>query len=246
MSKQQAIESRRCASPAGTVSARMAGGERRLQIVLVAMRLFSQKGFRGTTTKQIAVAAGVSEAIIFRHFATKKELYAAILDHKACAVNATQLHEVVAGAVAAGDDQAVFSGLADAMLRHHEEDAEFLRLLLFSALEGHELHQMFWDRNVRQLAEFLRAYTRERQRCGAFRRIDPAIVVRAFTGMVIHHSLVNTLFDRSRSLLNIDHETAAREFTDILLHGVAVTETPHPEGRKRAGNSKSAANAKKK
>ena len=62
----------------------MAGEERRHQIVSVAMRLFSQRGFRGTTTKEIAQAAGVSEAIIFRHFATKDELYAAILDLKAC------------------------------------------------------------------------------------------------------------------------------------------------------------------
>jgi len=68
-----------------TGSARMAGEERRLQILAVAVSLFSQKGFRGTTTKEIAQAAGVSEAMVFRHFATKQELYSAILDHKACA-----------------------------------------------------------------------------------------------------------------------------------------------------------------
>ena len=65
----------------------MAGEERRLQILAVAVRLFSQRGFRGTTTKEIAQAAGVSEAMVFRHFATKEELYAAILDHKACSGN---------------------------------------------------------------------------------------------------------------------------------------------------------------
>src|SRR3712207_527601 len=54
--------------------ARMAADERRQQIVAVAMRLFSERGFRGTTTKEIAQAAGVSEAIISRHFATKDEL----------------------------------------------------------------------------------------------------------------------------------------------------------------------------
>ena len=62
--------------------ARMAGDERRTQILQVAMRLFSQRGFRGTTTREIAVAAGVSEAMVFRHFANKEELYTAILDHK--------------------------------------------------------------------------------------------------------------------------------------------------------------------
>ena len=45
----------------GAVSgARMAGEERRLQILRVAVSLFSDRGFRGTTTKEIALAAGVS------------------------------------------------------------------------------------------------------------------------------------------------------------------------------------------
>src|SRR5215207_2497876 len=64
--------------------ARMCAGDRRRQIAEVAMRLFSERGFRGTTTKEIAQAAGVSEAIIFRHFATKEELYTAIIDYKGC------------------------------------------------------------------------------------------------------------------------------------------------------------------
>ena len=55
--------------------------ERRTQIVDVAMRLFASKGFKGTTTRAISVAAGVSEAIIFRHFETKEDLYNAIIAH---------------------------------------------------------------------------------------------------------------------------------------------------------------------
>src|SRR5919206_4747957 len=70
--------------PTTATGGRMAAEERRLQIVRVAMRLFSERGFRGTTTKEIAQAAGVSEAIIFRHFATKEDLYSAIIDLKSC------------------------------------------------------------------------------------------------------------------------------------------------------------------
>lgn len=211
--------------------ARMAGGERRLQIVRVATSLFSERGFRGTTTKQIAQAANVSEAIIFRHFATKEELYAAILDDKACGADFEETRAAMAKIMATGDDRAVFKTLASQMLQHHEDDQQFMRLLLYSALEGHELFRMFWDRNVRVLAEFLRGYTRERQRRKAFRNLDPKIIVRAFTGMIMHHSLVNNLFDKSHDLFDIGHDDAARLFTDILLHGIAVTETPRTETR---------------
>src|SRR5713226_1005867 len=90
--------------------ARMAGGERRLQILRVAMRLFSQRGFGGATTKEIAMAAGVSEAMVFRHFATKKELCSAILDHKDCLHDALDPLQIVADAIRRKDDRAVFEG----------------------------------------------------------------------------------------------------------------------------------------
>src|SRR5205823_12987002 len=111
-----------------------------------------------------------------------------------------------------------------------EQDTEFLRLLTHAALEGHQLAEMFWERNVRQMYEFLGGYIRERQRAGALRQIEPAIIVRAFLGMIIHHSLNNTLWDKQRSLLDIPNERAAREFTDILLGGVA-TSAPARNGK---------------
>ncbi|HXF04417.1 MAG TPA: helix-turn-helix domain-containing protein, partial [Blastocatellia bacterium] len=45
---------------------RLSAADRRLQIVRTAMDLFARKGFDGTTTKEIAQASGVTEAIIFR------------------------------------------------------------------------------------------------------------------------------------------------------------------------------------
>ena len=199
---------------------RMAGGERRQQILGVAMRLFSQHGFRGTTTKEIAQAAGVSEAMVFRHFANKQELYSAILDFKACSGSLGDPREFLADALRRKDDRAVFTELARALMHHHESDQQFLRLLTHAALEEHELAQMFWERTIRTMYEFLGGYVRERQRDGAFRQIEPAVVVRAFLGTIIHHSLNNTLWDKRRTLLDISNERAADEFTEILLRGV--------------------------
>jgi AcrR family transcriptional regulator len=203
----------------GAGSARMAGEERRHQILALAVRLFSQKGFRGTTTKEIAQAAGVSEAMVFRHFATKEELYAAILDHKACG-GRFEPAEIAAEQMRRKDDRAVFESLALGALDHHEHDPEFQRLLLHSALEKHQLAEMFFDEFVRRVYDFLGSYIRERQRDGAFIEIDPSIVVRSFIGMVMHHSLNNNLWDPDRRLLNISNESAAKHFTDILLKGI--------------------------
>ncbi|HKX08118.1 MAG TPA: helix-turn-helix domain-containing protein [Stellaceae bacterium] len=53
---------------------------RRRRIVDAALPLFARKGFAGTTTKEIAEAAEVSEALLFKHFPTKAALYGAIQD----------------------------------------------------------------------------------------------------------------------------------------------------------------------
>jgi AcrR family transcriptional regulator len=214
-------------------AARLTGEERRREIVRVAVKLFSQHGFRGTTTKEIAQAAGVSEAIIFRHFATKEELYRAIIDHVSCEGGIGTPNEIVSEAISRKDDRAVFEGLAFHALERHEDDKEFHRLLLYAALEGHELAQIFWERTVIQFYEFLSAYILERQRDGAMRDIEPRVIVRTFIGTIIHHSLNNNLWDPQRRLLNISNEEAARSFTDVLLKGIGVPEEGEKHGPSR-------------
>src|SRR5687767_4876776 len=225
----------------GVSGARMAGEERRLQILRVAVSLFSKRGFQGTTTREIAQAAGVSEAMVFRHFATKEELYAAILDHKACAGSGSFEPEVMAAeAIKRKDDRGVFESLAVGALNHHDIDPEFQRLLLYSGLEKHKLAQMFFDGFVRKVYEFLGTYIRQRQSEGALIEIDPAIVVRCFIGMVMHHSLNKTLWDPKHRLLNISNEEAAKHFTDILLNGISTNAGKRNGKRTRQDGSRNA------
>jgi TetR/AcrR family transcriptional regulator, transcriptional repressor of aconitase len=58
---------------------RLDSDERRKAIVAAAVPLFARKGFSGATTKELAEAAGISEALLFRHFPSKKHLYGEIL-----------------------------------------------------------------------------------------------------------------------------------------------------------------------
>lgn len=58
---------------------RLDSDERRKVIVAAAIPLFARKGFAGTTTREIAEAAGISEALLFRHFPSKQLLYREIL-----------------------------------------------------------------------------------------------------------------------------------------------------------------------
>lgn len=63
-------------------SSKLSAEERRAAIVKAVRRVFAERGFHGTTTRQLAEAAGVSEALLFKHFPNKEALYTAM--QKSC------------------------------------------------------------------------------------------------------------------------------------------------------------------
>jgi len=207
------------AKAATVESRRLSAEDRRRQIVQSAIELFARKGFEGTTTKEIALAAGVSEALIFRHFPTKQDLYSAIIDFKMKECRHV-LQEELREAMAHRDDRAFFVRLAEEILRMYREDADFIRLMLFSALEGHELSRMVYETHVAEMFEELVAYIARRIRERAFRAVEPRVAARAFVGMIAHHALVRELFDPAERLLKLDDRAAARAFATLFLEGV--------------------------
>jgi AcrR family transcriptional regulator len=68
------------------VRKRLPAVERRALILEVARSLFARNGFQGTGTTEIAAAAGCSEPIIYKHFASKQALFAAVLEECAMEV----------------------------------------------------------------------------------------------------------------------------------------------------------------
>ncbi|PWB77574.1 MAG: hypothetical protein C3F08_09835 [Candidatus Methylomirabilota bacterium] len=195
---------------------RLSAEERRRQIVEAAVELFSRKGFRGTRTREIAEAAGISEAMIFKHFATKRELYSAIIEAK----SATD--ELLASAAIAArqhDDAGVLRAVGLKMIEQTEADPSLMRLLLFSALEGHELSDIFFESRVKTLHQFLSSYIRKRIKDKRFRAIDALVAARGFIGMVVHYLLIHELFGIKRPL-HSSSEEVVELFAAIFLKGI--------------------------
>ena len=59
--------------------AKLSSEARRSAIIRAVRQVFAEKGFHGTTTRELARAAGVSEALLFKHFPNKEALFAAML-----------------------------------------------------------------------------------------------------------------------------------------------------------------------
>src|SRR5262245_50836924 len=128
--------------PESVPARRLPADERRAQILREAAELFGSRGFKGTTTRDVAQRVGLTEAALYRYFPSKEAMYAAILDQR---MAAPELLESLQPLIAAGDDRGVFTELALVLLRSVGADPSILRLLLYSALEGHELARPFQE-----------------------------------------------------------------------------------------------------
>ncbi|HYR89011.1 MAG TPA: TetR/AcrR family transcriptional regulator [Terriglobia bacterium] len=191
--------------------------DRRQDILRAAMELFAKNGFRGTTTRDLATQAGVNEAIIFRHFNTKEELYSAILECKA-GENRNALIEEIERLSTGTDDAKFFESAFTKFLEKHEHDTTFLRLLLFSALEGHQLSEMF----VSTLAPRnpIAGYIQRRIDEGAFRPVNAELATRALFGMFFSFVLTQEVLG-FKKIKSHDREEVVRTFVSLFLSGIS-------------------------
>jgi AcrR family transcriptional regulator len=200
-----------------TSQTRYSSADRREQILGVATGLFAQQGFRGTTTKLIADRAGVTEALIFRHFPGKEELYWAVIERKiSCAAPGEHMREILE---TGGDDLETLSRIASQVLERRAKDQTLSRLLLFSALEKHELSQRFFQNYVADYFEVLARFVRKGIATGRFRSVDPLLAARSFLGMVIYHSWIQELYG-GKHFQDFDPQVVCRTVASIWLQGM--------------------------
>jgi len=196
---------------------RLKAEERRGQLLEIAKNLFSEFGFENTTTKAIAAAAGVSEAIIFRHFSTKEELYASLMDQRADEIGLKAWGKELADCAAKEDDEALVLSVVKHILEADRRDPQFRKLMLQVALNGHRLHKITVQR-LSPLHRFLCSYIKKRQKRGAFQKCDPRLAAYAIVGMPSYLGLAKILFDAGD--LNLPEEQVAWSLTQLIVRGL--------------------------
>jgi TetR/AcrR family transcriptional regulator len=218
--------------PSGTAHRRMKRVDRRKQLIEVAVKFFSEFGFQGTSTKSIAEAAGITEAVIFRHFATKKDLYSAILDYKLKQTGTTEWMGELRRLAAANEDQMLFRSVAGKILESYRQDPDFQRLMFRASLEGHEMSALLNAKIGVPFYEFLRDYVARRQVEGAFLKCDPGIAVFALIGLPTYFAIVTRLF--GIRVVKASQSDVLDTATNLFLNGIVVgksskstTKKPH-------------------
>ena len=209
-------------SEASPTRQRLSSVERRAAIIRTAIDIFAKRGFRGTTTRELALAVGVSEPVLYQHFATKRDLYTAIVDH------------MVAEAAAEGeaslcrfqdttDDRAFFQWFGEQVLDWYLDDTNHIRLLLYSALEGHDLADIWHNRCTVQFIQVIEQYIARRMADGAFQPQSAIIAARAFVGMICHYGQVSAIYQHPAP--ELPRQEVVSQFVNIFLNGIRIDST---------------------
>jgi TetR/AcrR family transcriptional regulator len=172
---------------------RIGGPERRSRILAAAMKLFSEKGFHGTKTRDLAERAEVSEALLFRHFPDKDAIIRAIIDLAGAEERMRWLEE----SLDSRPPREVLRSIAEHVLSKARSHPDAVRVVFFAILEKPDLAREFYHRFLsRVLAVEARLFERafaERTDQLPIRKADPKLVARSFHGSLLFYSMAGAV-----------------------------------------------------
>jgi AcrR family transcriptional regulator len=188
----------------------------RARILAGAREVFGRAGCDGATVEEVAAAAGVGAATVYRHFGDKDGLVAAFLDEFAPRRAARE-----ATASFTGDLRRDLEDLAERVLTAVRDDAPLVRLMLMETLRGGvtvaRARAAAQEHSVTTIASLLR----EHVAAGRLHDVDTDVLAKTFSGMVFAFGVVGPLL---RGEPAADPAETARTLTDLFLHGALARE----------------------
>jgi len=179
---------------------RLSAAERRSALVDAALRVFSEGSYAGATTADIARAAGVSEPILYRHFASKRDLYFACLDEAW-----VRIRDRIEAQLEASVPEDGTLSIAPATLRETSFLLPSLWMQAITEAGRDEKIRRHVRAHMREAHDFFAEFVRTRQALGAIHHDrEPAAEAWIFVGVI----LLVAVADRLGGLLAADDYAA--------------------------------------
>jgi TetR/AcrR family transcriptional regulator len=200
---------------------RLSREQRRRHIVGVATNLFAEKGFNGVRTREIAEQAGISEALVFKHFKDKEDLYRAALHDLFVSLDFPYDIEEL---LRIDDDLLAFRTLALDLIKHKTEDPKAVRLAIFDALDdGQNTYGVIHrpeEFGLKAPHELIAAYIQKRIDDGKFKKMNAQIAAQLFIIQVVFTYVLSKKLSVSGPALPVSDDEAVEALVSIFLNGI--------------------------
>lgn len=202
-------------------------------ILTAASQLFARQGYHGTSTREIARLADVSENTIFRHFERKEDLFWSALRSRCSAIKLRR--DLVEGMTKGVAPEVILPKIIEFLTDILNYSPELLRLIAVALLEMQWKADLFCDECLTPAFTAISSYLEMVVKKGAVRNLDPTMITAAMTTMV----LVHPWFSRHTADGNLkypDSRAAQRAYTAFWLDALAPRPGMHKDSTNLMGS----------
>ena len=175
------------------------------KIVHSAAQLFARQGYHGTSTREIARLAGVSENTLFRHFDHKEDLFWKALLSR---TNGLRFRRDLQEGIARCDPpEVVLPKIFEFLAETTHYRPELLRLIAVAFLELNWKAEAFCQEHLSPLISSLCQYLATNIKRGTLRDLDPTMLTTALMMSALMHPGVSKLLGDDRAASSDSRET---------------------------------------
>ena len=187
------------------------------RILEKALELFSKKGFRGSTTKELAAGAEVSEVTLYRHFESKEAIFEEIA-RRFTIIPVLQNIPPEILAKPLGDK---LKYIAERFFKIFRERTSMMRMMFSEAIINKEQAKMLLENlPMKALAIISKLFEREIAE-GKVKKLDPKIIARLFLGTLLSYNLFQEIL-YGKEYESFDEGVVIETLVETYLKGIEV------------------------
>ena len=186
---------------------------RRDEILAAAAGVFAQHGFRGSTTRRIADAAGVNEITIFRQFGSKAALLREAMKHTSVSTALVTLPEIPS------DPERELTEWSESFIKHLRLRSSIIRKMMSEIEERPEMRECASDVPSHASDELCRYLVALRRQGRTSEKFDPKSATAMLMGAIFADAMGR---DFMPDVYPQPQEKAAHMYTVLLLRALGV------------------------
>lgn len=197
------------------------------RIVRSAGNLFARQGYHGTSTREIANLAAVSENTIFRHFEHKEDIFWSALHTHLATVKLSR--DILEGIARCDSPDVVLPKLLKLLSETARAKPELLRLIAVALIELHEKATDVFQEHFSQALSAINGYLSMNIENGKIRDSESSMLISAMIGSVLIHPGIYGLIDGNKPTYSssLEAERAYSKFwSDMIVPGASAYPSP--------------------
>jgi len=183
------------------------------------LKLISEKGYLGATTREIAQEAGVTELTLFRHFGTKEKLFEDLLKNHTFLPRLKELLPELDG-LSYEDSLRL---IATRFLLSLKERKSMVKIMYSEVTIYPEKIRKLYNKLIEDLTLTLASYFTGLQKRGLLRSVSPEMAAQLFLGVLFSYFRSEEIM-RDGGMKKQAMEKNIKEFVDIFMFGTMQQE----------------------